>query len=162
MAAETVLYDRHVSLGARMVDFGGWLLPVQYEGILAEHRHCRTSAAVFDTSHMRQLVLCGPDAAAQFARIGTQDARIVNATRAARAAVAREAALLARLEQRDRALVAQVLAQRNQVAAVQDALLREQISELRTRSGEAARLGRWVGQLCPGGRRIGHFADDLG
>ncbi len=74
-------------------------------------------------------------------RIGTQDAHIVNATRAARAAVARQAALLAALEQRDRALAAQVLARRNEVAVVQDALLREQISELRTRSGEAARLG---------------------
>lgn len=74
MASKTVLYDRHVGLGARMVDFGGWLLPVQYEGVLAEHRHCRASAAVFDTSHMRQLVLRGPDAAAQFSRIGTQNA----------------------------------------------------------------------------------------
>ena len=74
-------------------------------------------------------------------RIGLQDADIVTATRAARAAVSRQAAWLAALEQRDRALAAQVLAQRNGVAALQAALLDEQISELRTRSGEAARLG---------------------
>jgi peptidoglycan hydrolase CwlO-like protein len=74
-------------------------------------------------------------------RIGAQDAHIVSATRAARAAVSRQAALLAALEARDRTLAARVLARRNEVAAVQDALLREQISELRTRSGQAARLG---------------------
>jgi peptidoglycan hydrolase CwlO-like protein len=74
-------------------------------------------------------------------RIGVQDARIVSTTRSARAAVARQAVLLATLEQRDRALAAQVMAQRNGVAALQAALLREQISELRTRSGESARLG---------------------
>jgi peptidoglycan hydrolase CwlO-like protein len=80
-------------------------------------------------------------------RIGVQDARIVSATRSARAAVARQAALLAALEQRDRALAAQVLAQRDGVAALQAALLHEQISELRTRSGEAARLASLNGRL---------------
>jgi peptidoglycan hydrolase CwlO-like protein len=74
-------------------------------------------------------------------RIGMQDAQIVSATRSARAAVSRQAALLATLEQRDRALAVQVMAQRNGVATLQAALLREQISELRTRGGESARLG---------------------
>jgi peptidoglycan hydrolase CwlO-like protein len=74
-------------------------------------------------------------------RIGMQDAQIVSATRSARAAVAHQAVLLATLEQRDRALATQVMAQRNGVAALQAALLREQISELRARSGESARLG---------------------
>jgi peptidoglycan hydrolase CwlO-like protein len=74
-------------------------------------------------------------------RIGMQDEQIVSATRSARTAVAREAVLLATLEQRDRALAAQVMAQRNGVAALQAALLREQISELRARSAESARLG---------------------
>ena len=74
-------------------------------------------------------------------RIGMQDEQIVSATRSARTAVAREAVLLATLEQRDRALAAQVMTQRNGVAALQAALLHEQISELRTRSGESARLG---------------------
>jgi peptidoglycan hydrolase CwlO-like protein len=73
-------------------------------------------------------------------RIGTQDARIVSATRSARAAVSRQAAGLATLERRDRTLALQVLAQRNSVAALQAALLHEQISELSKRSSEATRL----------------------
>ena len=66
------MYDRHVSLKGRMVSFGDWLLPVQYEGVLAEHRQCRTSSAVFDTSHMGQVLLRGPAAAGQLALIGTR------------------------------------------------------------------------------------------
>ena len=74
MSTKTPLYDRHVSLEARIVSFGDWLLPVQYAGVLAEHRQCRTAAVVFDTSHMGQFVLRGPAAAEQLGRIGTQDA----------------------------------------------------------------------------------------
>jgi aminomethyltransferase len=74
MAKQTALHDRHVALGGRMVDFGGWRLPVQFEGVLAEHRQCRTSAVVFDTSHMGQFVLRGPDAAERLGRVCTQDA----------------------------------------------------------------------------------------
>jgi len=73
-------------------------------------------------------------------RIGQQDAHIVGVTRAARAAVAHQAALLGALERRDRTLAAQVLAQRNGVAALQAALLHEQISELHARSNDAAKL----------------------
>ena len=75
MSSKTPLYDRHVSLGGRIVDFSGWLLPVQYESVLAEHRQCRSSAVVFDTSHMGQFLIRGPDAAAKLNRIGTQNAR---------------------------------------------------------------------------------------
>ena len=50
----TPLYDRHVALGARMVDFAGWEMPVQYAGILAEHEHTRTRASLFDTCHMSE------------------------------------------------------------------------------------------------------------
>ena len=74
-------------------------------------------------------------------RIQAQDARIVATTRAARAAVARQAGLLATLERRDRALAAQVLVQRNGVAALQAALLHEQISEVNARSRDSATLG---------------------
>ncbi|KPJ69493.1 MAG: hypothetical protein AMS14_11580 [Planctomycetes bacterium DG_20] len=81
MASKTVLYDRHVAFGARVVDFSGWLLPAQYESVLAEHRHCRASATVFDTSHMRQFVLRGPAAAGQLGRIGTQDAEALSVGR---------------------------------------------------------------------------------
>lgn len=58
---KTPLYDAHVALGARMVPFAGYLMPVQYEGILAEHAHCRAAAGLFDVSHMGQATLRGPD-----------------------------------------------------------------------------------------------------
>src|SRR5512134_510 len=60
----TPLHDLHVELGARMVPFAGYAMPVNYpDGILAEHRHCRQAAALFDVSHMGQLRLVGADAA---------------------------------------------------------------------------------------------------
>lgn len=58
---KTPLYDAHVALGARMVPFAGYLMPVQYEGILAEHAHCRAAAGLFDVSHMGQATLRGSD-----------------------------------------------------------------------------------------------------
>jgi peptidoglycan hydrolase CwlO-like protein len=73
-------------------------------------------------------------------RVGTQDAQIVASTRAARQAVAREAALLGRLEQRDQRLTNQVIGQRNQVAALQAALLHQQIQEMGARSNDTSKL----------------------
>jgi aminomethyltransferase len=62
---QTPLHDLHVRLGARLVPFAGYAMPVQYPaGILAEHRQCRAAAALFDVSHMGQLRLVGADAAA--------------------------------------------------------------------------------------------------
>jgi aminomethyltransferase len=62
--ATTPLHALHIELGAKMVPFAGYDMPVSYPaGILAEHRHCRDSAALFDVSHMGQLRLIGDDAA---------------------------------------------------------------------------------------------------
>jgi aminomethyltransferase len=58
----TPLYERHVALGARLVPFAGWEMPVQYEGVISEHRAVRTDAGVFDVSHMGELVVEGPGA----------------------------------------------------------------------------------------------------
>jgi glycine cleavage system T protein (aminomethyltransferase) len=58
----TPLYDRHVALGARMVPFAGWEMPVQYEGVIPEHRAVRTDCGVFDVSHMGELEIEGPRA----------------------------------------------------------------------------------------------------
>ena len=58
----TPLYDRHVALGARMVPFAGWEMPVQYEGVIQEHRAVRTDAGVFDVSHMGEIEVEGPRA----------------------------------------------------------------------------------------------------
>jgi aminomethyltransferase len=62
---KTPLHDLHVELGARMVPFAGYSMPVQYPaGLMAEHLHTRSAAGLFDVSHMGQLRLVGPDAAA--------------------------------------------------------------------------------------------------
>jgi len=62
---KTPLHALHVELGARMVPFAGYSMPVQYPaGLMAEHQHTRTSAGLFDVSHMGQLRLVGPQAAA--------------------------------------------------------------------------------------------------
>jgi aminomethyltransferase len=58
----TPLHDRHVELGARMVPFAGWEMPVQYAGVIAEHLAVRTAAGVFDVSHMGELEVEGPRA----------------------------------------------------------------------------------------------------
>jgi aminomethyltransferase len=62
---QTPLHALHLELGARMVPFAGYAMPVQYPaGLMAEHKQCRDAAALFDVSHMGQLRLIGPDAAA--------------------------------------------------------------------------------------------------
>jgi aminomethyltransferase len=58
----TPLHGRHVALGARMVPFAGWEMPVQYEGVIPEHRAVRGDAGVFDVSHMGEVEVEGPRA----------------------------------------------------------------------------------------------------
>src|SRR5204862_6781706 len=58
----TPLHDRHVALGARMVPFAGWEMPVQYDGVIAEHRAVRNDCGVFDVSHMGEFEVEGPRA----------------------------------------------------------------------------------------------------
>jgi aminomethyltransferase len=58
----TPLYERHVALGARMVPFAGWEMPVQYDGVIPEHRAVRNDAGVFDVSHMGEIEVEGPRA----------------------------------------------------------------------------------------------------
>ena len=59
---QTALTERHKALGARMVPFAGWEMPVQYDGILAEHAAVRERAGLFDLGHMGQVGVTGPDA----------------------------------------------------------------------------------------------------
>jgi aminomethyltransferase len=77
MATETLkrtpLYDRHVAAGAKLVDFAGWEMPVQYEGIKAEHLAVRGQAGVFDVSHMGEIETSGPDAERFLQRILSND-----------------------------------------------------------------------------------------
>jgi len=55
----TPLYGEHKKLGARLASFGGWYMPISYEGILAEHKVCRESAALFDICHMGEFLFKG-------------------------------------------------------------------------------------------------------
>ena len=58
----TPLYERHRALGARFIEFAGWTMPVQYEGIISEHLAVRTRAGLFDLGHMGQVIVRGKDA----------------------------------------------------------------------------------------------------
>ncbi len=64
IAKKTPLHDEHVRLGARMMEFGGWSMPVQFRGIIEEHRVVRSALGLFDISHMGQVIVTGPAAAA--------------------------------------------------------------------------------------------------
>ncbi|MEA2582288.1 MAG: aminomethyltransferase [Thermomicrobiales bacterium] len=69
----TPIYERHLALGARMVPFAGWTLPVQYSGIINEHRAVRSQAGLFDLGHMGQVDVSGPDALAFLQYVTTND-----------------------------------------------------------------------------------------
>ena len=62
MARRTSLYEEHQHLGGRLIDFGGWDLPVQYSGVMDEHLACREAAGLFDVSHMGEVHVEGPGA----------------------------------------------------------------------------------------------------
>jgi aminomethyltransferase len=69
----TPLYDRHVALGAKMVTFAGYEMPIQYEGIVAEHRAVRGASGLFDLSHMGEFLFRGPGAGALVDRLVSSD-----------------------------------------------------------------------------------------
>jgi aminomethyltransferase len=71
---KTPLHASHVSLGARMVPFGGWDMPVEYAGLSAEHMAVRTAAGLFDVSHMGQIEIAGTGALAAVQHITSNDA----------------------------------------------------------------------------------------
>jgi aminomethyltransferase len=73
MARRTPLYDKHVALGARLTEFGGWEMPVWYAGIQEEHAAVRTTAGLFDVSHMGEFVVHGAGALDFLRRVLTND-----------------------------------------------------------------------------------------
>jgi aminomethyltransferase len=79
---ETALLPIHQALGARLIDFGGWLMPVQYGGILEEHRAVRERAGLFDLSHMGELFVEGPQAGDALAAALITDPRTLAVGRA--------------------------------------------------------------------------------
>jgi aminomethyltransferase len=62
MTKQTFLHDKHIELGAKMVDFAGWHMPVQYSSIIEEHKTVRENVGLFDVSHMGELIIYGEDA----------------------------------------------------------------------------------------------------
>jgi aminomethyltransferase len=76
---KTPLYQTHVRYGGKMIEFGDWLLPVQYAGILEEHKAVREQAGLFDVSHMGEVLVKGPDALAYLQKLVTNDvSRLAN------------------------------------------------------------------------------------
>lgn len=73
MVKETYLHDKHVNLGAKMVDFAGWHMPVQYSSIIEEHKTVREAVGLFDVSHMGEVFISGKDASAFLNKIVPQD-----------------------------------------------------------------------------------------
>ena len=74
MDKKTPLYDKHVALKGKMVPFGGYIMPVQYDkGIIAEHMAVRTKAGLFDVSHMGEVIFEGPGALATLNHLLTND-----------------------------------------------------------------------------------------
>ena len=79
---KTPLHARHKALGARMVEFAGWEMPVQYRGIRAEHSAVRSRAGLFDVSHMGEIDVQGPGAEGFCQRVTTNDVERLNPSQA--------------------------------------------------------------------------------
>lgn len=73
MTKQTFLHDKHVALGAKMVDFAGWHMPVQYSSIIEEHKTVRENVGLFDVSHMGELFVYGEDALPYLNKLVPQD-----------------------------------------------------------------------------------------
>lgn len=73
MTKETFLHAKHVSLGAKMVDFAGWHMPVQYTSIIEEHNNVRNNVGLFDVSHMGEVFISGKDSLEFLQKIVPQD-----------------------------------------------------------------------------------------
>ncbi|NDG83440.1 MAG: glycine cleavage system aminomethyltransferase GcvT [Proteobacteria bacterium] len=77
MLKRTALFDEHLALKGRMVDFGGWELPVQYSGLTQEHLAVRTACGIFDVSHMGEIFVEGPGALEFVSRVTTNDPSVL-------------------------------------------------------------------------------------
>ena len=69
----TPLYEIHIENGGKMVDFGGWELPIQYSGIINEHKAVRNGAGIFDVSHMGEITVSGEQALTFCCELVTND-----------------------------------------------------------------------------------------
>jgi len=74
---KTPLYDHHIKLGVKMIEFGGWQMPVSYEGIISEHNQVRNDSGVFDISHMGEFLLEGEDVIDLLQYLMVNDLRLI-------------------------------------------------------------------------------------
>lgn len=75
---KTPLYEKHIQLNGKIIDFGGWALPVEYSGIIPEHEAVRSKAGIFDVSHMGQISVKGQDAEKFLQMVLTNDISLLN------------------------------------------------------------------------------------
>jgi aminomethyltransferase len=75
---KTPLYEKHIQLKGKMIDFGGWSLPVEYTGIIPEHEAVRTKAGIFDVSHMGEITVKGEDSEKFLQMLLTNDISLLN------------------------------------------------------------------------------------
>jgi aminomethyltransferase len=75
---KTPLYEKHIQLKGKMIDFGGWSLPVEYTGIIPEHEAVRTKAGIFDVSHMGEIIVKGEDSEKYLQMLLTNDISLLN------------------------------------------------------------------------------------
>jgi len=75
---KTPLYEKHIQLKGKMIDFGGWSLPVEYTGIIPEHEAVRTKAGIFDVSHMGEITVKGEDSEKYLQMLLTNDISLLN------------------------------------------------------------------------------------
>jgi aminomethyltransferase len=78
----TALTDVHIALGAKMVPFAGYNMPVQYEGVNVEHETVRSGVGVFDVSHMGEFLITGPHALDLIQKVTSNDASVLTDGRA--------------------------------------------------------------------------------
>ena len=76
---KTALYDEHISLQGKMIDFAGYALPITYsDGIVSSHKHCRTNASIFDVSHMGQIIFTGDNVNKYLEKVTVADLKVLN------------------------------------------------------------------------------------
>ena len=78
MTKQTFLHDKHIELGAKMVDFAGWEMPVQYSSIIEEHKAVRNGIGIFDVSHMGEVIVKGEDALPFLYKVVSQNIKRLN------------------------------------------------------------------------------------
>ncbi len=87
---KTSLYNNHEELGAKLIPFSGFLMPLQYSGIIEEHKHVRTKVGVFDVSHMGEFIVRGENAKKFLQKVTTNDIELLKVGKAQYTAICNE------------------------------------------------------------------------